>query len=230
MNKIGWCSATFNPVVGCKQNCSYCYAKRINDRFKFIKDWNKPEWREKSFNKKFSKSPQRIFVGSMSDIKYWELEWIQKVLNKTEQYPQHTFQFLTKFPYIYSQWHFPDNCWLGITITNEKDYCHTGSAWYDFCKSKNITFISLEPLLEYIDPMYFDYTNINWVILGTESGNRKGKVIPKLEWITNIVDYCRNNKSPVYLKDSIIKLYPDLAFEYPNYHKFPGFYDKKEKR
>lgn len=69
-NKIGWCSSTWNPVVGCKQNCNYCYAKRINDRFKFIKDWNIPEWREKSFNKKFPKKSQRIFIGSMSEIYY----------------------------------------------------------------------------------------------------------------------------------------------------------------
>ena len=226
--KIETCDYTFNPVIGCKNNCSYCYAKRINDRFKFIKNWNNPEWKEKSFNKKFPNKPQRIFVGSMSEIYHWEKRWVRDTLNKVLEYPQHTFQFLTKFSDIYSQWYFHPNCWLGVTITQEKDFSKGIS--YDFICSKNITFLSIEPILEQIDPNLFSELNINWVILGSESGKSKGKVIPKLDWITDIVEYCRNNKIPVYLKDSIMKLYPNLAFEYPNFHKFPGFYDKEEKR
>ena len=31
--KIEWCDATWNPVVGCKHGCDYCYAKRIAARF-----------------------------------------------------------------------------------------------------------------------------------------------------------------------------------------------------
>ena len=29
-SKIEWCSHTWNPVVGCKENCYYCYAERMN--------------------------------------------------------------------------------------------------------------------------------------------------------------------------------------------------------
>jgi len=41
--KIDWpgLGYTWNPVIGCKRNCSYCYAKRMNTRFKWIPDWNK---------------------------------------------------------------------------------------------------------------------------------------------------------------------------------------------
>ncbi len=109
-NKIGWCSMTLNPVIGCKNNCDYCYAKRINDRFKFTKDFSILEWREKSFQKRLPKKPQRIFVGSMSEIYYWEPEWMEMVIEKTKQYPQHVFQFLTKFPEVYADWVFPKNC------------------------------------------------------------------------------------------------------------------------
>lgn len=189
-NKIGWCSSTWNPVVGCKQNCNYCYAKRINDRFKFIKDWNIPEWREKSFNKKFPKKSQRIFIGSMSEIYYWEKRWVRDTLNKVLEYPQHIFQFLTKFPEVYSKWVFPENCWLGITITNSKD---SYSEFHIAPENKdNIFFICIEPMLDYIPIDCIDYAD--WVIIGAETGSRKGKVIPKLEWITDIVEHCRNNK------------------------------------
>lgn len=31
--KIEWCDCTWNPVVGCKHGCEYCYARRIAERF-----------------------------------------------------------------------------------------------------------------------------------------------------------------------------------------------------
>ncbi|GAI73724.1 unnamed protein product, partial [marine sediment metagenome] len=34
----------------------------------------------------------------MSEIKYWKKEWVEKVIEKTKQYPQHIFQFLTRYP------------------------------------------------------------------------------------------------------------------------------------
>lgn len=31
--KIEWCDSTWNPVTGCLNNCEYCYAKKIAERF-----------------------------------------------------------------------------------------------------------------------------------------------------------------------------------------------------
>lgn len=149
MNKIGWCSETFNPCWGCLGNCPYCYSRRIAKRFwkliakkeyrywldnalpdsdyaaegipKFLKEF-RPIFLYSQFHKNLPKKPQRIFVGSMSEIYYWEDEWVEKVLEKVKQYPQHIFQFLTKYPEIYKDWVWPKNCWLGVTITkNPKD-------------------------------------------------------------------------------------------------------------
>ena len=33
-SRIDWCDYTWNPVTGCRHGCSYCYARRIADRFK----------------------------------------------------------------------------------------------------------------------------------------------------------------------------------------------------
>jgi len=212
-SRIGWCSTTFNPVVGCKNNCSYCYAKRINQRFKFIGNWNEPEWKEKSFNKKFPQKTQKIFGGSMSEIYYWKDEWLEKVLEKVKLYPQHIFQFLTRYPEVYDRYIFPKNCWLGVTITKEKDF--ERGIPYLFITSCNITFVSVEPILEYINPGPFSNANIDWVILGAETGGRKGRVIPKREWIEDIVNYCKRDKIPVYLKDSLKDIYPEEIKEFP---------------
>jgi len=212
-NKIGWCNLTWNPVVGCKRNCDYCYGRTMNDRFKLIENWNNPEWKEKSFNKKFPQKPQKIFIGSMSEIYYWKNEWMEKVIEKVKLYPQHIFQFLTKFPEIYSKYEFPKNCWLGVTITDNK-MLHNIAATFNH--KNRIKFTSIEPILEYIrlkDLTYLD--NFDWLILGAETGKRKGKVIPKKEWIKSLVDYCRDNDIPIYLKNSLRGIYPIEIKEFP---------------
>jgi len=165
------------------------------------------------FEKKFPQKSQKIFVGSMSEIANWEDEWIKKVLEKVKLYPQHIFQFLTRYPEVYDRYIFPKNCWLGVTITREKDF--ERGIPYLFITSCNITFVSVEPILEYFNPVPFSNANIDWVIIGAETGNRKGKIIPKKEWIENIVDYCRKDKIPIYLKDSLKGIYLEEVKEFP---------------
>lgn len=240
MNKIGWCDMTWNPIWGCLNNCEYCYARGIAKRFyrqiyelevkhhferhptwvwtgdhlEGLRDF-KPTFLYSQYCKKFPKKPQRIFVGSMSEIYYWDEEWIEMVIEKVKKYPQHTFQFLTKYPEVYDKYIFPKNCWLGVTITKEKDF--ERGIPYLFITSCNITFVSVEPILGPINPKPFKNANIDWVIIGAETGNRKGKVIPKLDWVLEIVRYCEHNKIPVYIKDNLTKYYAECR----GYKQFP---------
>lgn len=238
-NKIGWCNTTFNPCWGCRNHCEYCYARSIAKRFgsiRFREEWEyrtehnmdalrfklqnsldliefRPTFLHSQFNKKFPKKPQKIFVGSMSEIAHWKDEWLEKVLEKVKQYPQHIFQFLTRYPEVYYRYIFPENCWLGVTITREKDF--ERGLPYLLITSRNIIFISIEPILEYINPGPFSNANIDWVILGAETGKRKGKIIPKKDWIENIVNYCKWSNIPVYLKDSLKGIYPEEIKMFP---------------
>jgi len=182
------------------------------DHLSGLKDF-RPTFLEAQFNKKFPQKAQKIFVGSMSEIAHWREEWVEKVLEKVKLYPQHIFQFLTRYPEVYDRHIFPKNCWLGVTITREKDF--ERGIPYLFITSCNITFVSIEPILEYINPGPFSNANIDWVILGAETGNRKGKIIPKKEWIENMVNYCKWNNIPVYLKDSLKDIYPEEIKEFP---------------
>ena len=240
MNKIGWCSMTFNPVWGCRNHCEYCYARAIAKRFlkkiyelevkshferhstwawtgdylSGLKDF-KPTFLYSQYCKKLPKKHQRIFVGSMSEIYYWNEEWVEMVIEKVKQYPQHTFQFLTRYPEIYDNYIWPKNCWLGVTITREED--KKRGIPYLFITSCNITFVSVEPLLEPVDPVAFSNANIDWVIIGAETGNRKDKVIPNLDWVLEIVRYCEHHKIPVYIKDNLTKYYAECR----GYKQFP---------
>jgi len=245
-NKIGWCNLTFNPVWGCLSKCPYCYARAIAKRFyrqiyelevkrhferhptwawtgdhlKKLRDFG-PTFLYSQYCKKLPKKPQRIFVGSMSEIYYWEPEWVEMVIEKVKQYPQHIFQFLTKFPRVYYEWAFPpENCWLGITVTG-KENINDMQRIYEFSEDNanleyhNIKFISFEPLLDGVSPKFM--TGINWVIIGAETGNRKGKITPNGSWVFNIFDYCKNHNTPIYIKNSLVKYYS----EYGGYKEFP---------
>ena len=227
-NKIGWCDMTWNPIWGCRNHCEYCYARTIAKRFwkqmhKFeyhyaVKNplcyvWTdeylsgledfKPTFLYSQFNKKLPKKPQRIFVGSMSEIHYWNEEWVEMVIEKVKQYPQHTFQFLTQHPEVYAKYLWTKNCWFGVTMTNslvKKGFCVP--------TKKGLKFLSIEPLLEKINIRYIDDFEPDWVIIGAETSNRKGKVIPKREWVEDIINYCKDKNIPVYLKDNLRKIYP----------------------
>ena len=63
--KIDWCTHTLNPVVGCTFNCPYCYARRLNDRFKWIDDWNKPQFFPERLKELYTKKPKIIFMNSI---------------------------------------------------------------------------------------------------------------------------------------------------------------------
>jgi protein gp37 len=229
--KIEWCDTVWNPAWGCLNTCEYCYARKMAWRFgpRVVEnDWSqngngnhndfdkfhdkvvnfKPTWLESNFNKKFPKKPSRIFVNSMSDIAYWEPEWMEKVIYTAVLNPQHMFIFLTKNPNVYYHNNFPSNCLLGITITNQTYVTIHNKFIYDYQGSNNKTFISLEPIQEKIEL----FSVPNWLIIGAETGNRKNKIIPKKEWIEEF----RNIDIPVFMKNNLKDIVGDnLRQEFP---------------
>jgi protein gp37 len=184
------------------------YQSRYSDIFNKLYNFT-PILLYSQLNKDLPKKPQRIFVGSMSDIYFWKNSWMQMVLSKIKTYPQHIFQFLTKHPEVYLMWDFPENCWLGKTATNVLNTIGEPKT-----KKGYINYLSIEPLLDWVDVDYLEY--YDWVIIGAETGNRKGKIIPKKQWITDIVDYCRECNITIYLKDSLKNIYPEVIKEFPD--------------
>ena len=114
---------------------------------------------------------------------------------------------------------FPINCWLGVTITDNK-YCLSEYHKFRLSNPHNIIFVCFEPLLESRYPITINLEFIDWVILGAESGNRKGKVLPGLDPVLAIFRYCQKNKIPIYVKDNLGR--PDVPFDFcRGYKQFP---------
>ena len=125
---------------------------------------------------------------------------MERVLEKIDEYPQHTFLFLTKDMNIYTDYDFPENCWLGVTITNQRQM----NGFADLIShttfdEKYKIFISIEPIQEKINL----YVNPDWLIIGAETGNRKNKIVPEWEWIRSLIEDCRGEGIPIFLKENL---------------------------
>jgi protein gp37 len=196
---------------------NYEYQRYSNDLIERLQLF-RPTWIESNFQRPFPKKTSRIFVGSMSDIYYWKPEWVNRVIGKIKAHPEHTFLFLTKNPDVYDDIEYPNNCWLGLTLTGTEtrpDYLQESLQRQHINGHK--TFVSFEPLLDrFASPSTF-YGD--WIIIGAESGNRKGKVVPKKEWVEEIIGWAKDYDTvPVFLKDNLLKIYPDL----PRLKEAPG--------
>lgn len=152
---------------------------------------------------------KNIFVGAMADVfgDWVTDEWILKIINKAEQTPRHNYLFLTKNPgrmyHLHSEGLLPvrDNFWYGTTITSAEDI-HTRfiGSYYQH------TFVSIEPLREDLYPDIGRLGSCDWVIIGAETGKSKDKVVPKKEWVDNILDAVAFWNIPVFMKDSLIPI------------------------
>lgn len=180
------------------------------------------------------KKPRKIFVCSMADLfgDWVPDEWIHEVMDACYATPQHSYLFLTKNPERYTEvieyletgvkdspTGKPPAMWFGATATTNDQL---EDAW-----QSSATWVSIEPILE---PIYqesfaderndgFGYREFGrwlWVVIGAETGNRKDKVIPKKEWVMDIVEECRYWGTPVFMKESLRELMgDDFRQEFP---------------
>ena len=208
--KIDWCDCTINPVVGCQNGCKYCYGEKINCRFHIVKNWKQPEYFHERLKQFESKTPKSVFIDSMSDIGCWRQDWFDEVMAKLVANPQHRYIALTKRLDGFKereQVRFrktanirPFNLFIGVSVTNNAP---------PPIKPLNVDFLSVEPLLEAVDIIPYIDGVLKLVIIGAETGNRKGKVIPQKEWVDLIVDAADIYGIKVFMKESLRKIMGD---------------------
>lgn len=246
MNKtdIEWADMTWNPVVGCKHGCEYCYARRYAKRFggydkgdgaitthnpllraELTQPLTITRSNGKTVNSPFPfgfeptllryrleepqhiKKPQTIFVGSMADLfgQWVPTRWIVEVLDACLAAPQHRYMFLTKNPARYAQLDAlallprEENFWYGSTVTRMYSKRFEGSIFLN-------TFLSIEPLHEYLDAGLGSFGSDRLIIIGAETGNRAGKITPKKAWVDNICEAADLTHAAVFMKDSLIPI------------------------
>lgn len=208
-HKIEWTEHTWNPSAGCTKisyGCENCYAKIMANRLRTIG----VKGYENGF--KFNTVPSRLnnplkrkkptiyFVNSMSDVFHEDMpiEYLDRIFDVIKMTPHHIYQILTKradrmFQYFIKKT-IPQNIWLGVTVENKK----SGLPRIDQLRhlKARVLFLSVEPLLEDLGKINLE--NIDWVIVGGESGT-KARPMDK-SWVLNIKRQCEGKKIAFFFK------------------------------
>lgn len=159
------------------------------------------------------KKPRTIFVCSMADLFGWWVpdEWIDEVFAACEKAPQHTYLFLTKNLQRYTELDLAgklpqrDNMWYGVTAWDRLSL-EWASRRFGKLKNHN-TFFSIDPIWEnLVIRENHRLFNADWIIVGAETGNRKGKIIPEKEWIYNLCEISDSLNTPIFMKDSLFPI------------------------
>jgi protein gp37 len=205
---IEWTEATWNPVTGCTQvspGCAHCYAKTFAQRFQGVQGHPYEQgfalklWPERLDLPLRWRRPRMIFVNSMSDLFHDDVPFpfVQRVFQTMGQAQHHVFQVLTKrherLAELAPMLPWPGNVWMGVSIENKRwtlraDYLRTVPA--------AVRFVSAEPLLGPLDTL--DLTQIDWLIVGGESGPRHRPV--NVEWVRNLRDRCTEEGVAFFFK------------------------------
>ena len=195
---IEWTQSTWNPVTGCTKvspGCRYCYAERMAKRLKGMGNPSYLDGFELSLQPRLLevpfrwKSPQVIFVNSMSDLFHEDvpLDYIKQVFDAMRRASWHQYQVLTKradrLLELDGELKWPPWVWMGVSVERD-DY-----EWrVDRLRATRaeVKFLSLEPLLGPLPAL--DLDGIDWVIVGGESG--PGARPMDEEWVIDIRDQC----------------------------------------
>ena len=206
--KIEWTDKTWNPVTGCtkcSEGCKNCYAELMARRLqamkqkKYVNGFTLTLHYDVLYEPLLWKKPHSIFVCSMSDLFHKEVpfEFIDKVMDIIKKTPQHRYQLLTKrserMNEYFSSHKIPKNAWLGVTVENR-----ISKGRIDVLKKLDapIRFLSCEPLLEDLGNLNLD--NIDWVIVGGESGSKARPM--QIDWVLSIKEQCEKQGTAFFFK------------------------------
>lgn len=207
-SRIEWTGNTWNPVTGCTKisaGCQNCYAARMAKRLKamgvsrYQNGFNVTLHADLIELPKTWKNPTVIFVNSMSDLFHEAvpLSFIKQVFNTMRQCPQHTFQVLTKrserLLEVSGDLPWSHNIWMGVSVEDARQYTRVRN----LAKSDaRVKFLSCEPLISHLPRL--PLRNIDWVIVGGESGPRARPM--QIDWVTSIRDQCITRGVPYFFK------------------------------
>ena len=205
---IEWTEATWNPVTGCNKispGCKNCYAEILSRRLKAMGQKNyvngfkltlQPHMLELPLK---WKKPQMIFVNSMSDLFHKDVptDYIKQVFDVMNKAHWHNFQVLTKraerVAELSDVLNWSNNIWMGVSVESQK-YVHRIDCLRN--TKAQTKFLSLEPLLSPLKNLNLE--NIDWVIVGGESGHKARPMKP--DWAIDIQKQCEQQNVSFFFK------------------------------
>jgi protein gp37 len=215
-SSIEWTNSTWNPVTGCTKvsaGCDNCYAERFSERFRGVPDHPFENGFDITLRPKRIEQPlawkrsKMIFVNSMSDLFHKDLpsDFIARVFETMEKADWHIFQVLTKRSSLmkkfinerYKTRPVPNHIWLGTSV---EDQSKRSRIKHLQGTNAEVRFLSIEPLLG--PPGDLDLSNIQWVIVGGESGPRARPM--QLSWARMVRDQCVTQNVPFFSNNGVV--------------------------
>jgi protein gp37 len=215
LSKIEWTTHTFNPWWGCTKvsdGCKHCYAETLARRYgndvwgvgKPRRTFGQKHWAEPLKWNAAAKTAGRraqVFCASMADVfdpagPKEERERLWELIKRT---PHLDWQLLTKRPekverYLPEDWGDGyDNVWLGTSVEDERV---VGRVEILSSIPAVVHLLSCEPLIGPLDNLPLE--NIQWVIVGGESGPRSRPMLRI--WVDSIRQQCRAAGVPFFFK------------------------------
>ena len=216
-SSIEWTEATWNPTTGCDRTspgCDHCYALTLSKRLKAMgvdKYQNDGDPRTSGPGFKLTvhddalqvpfgwRQPRLVFVNSMSDLFHKDvpISFIRSVFDVVRETPRHTYQLLTKrskrLRHVAPNLDWPANLWMGVSVESSK-YNFRIDHLRDVPAA--VRFVSAEPLLGPLGQV--DFTGIDWVIAGGESGPRARPM--DIAWGRELRDQCLREDVSFFFK------------------------------
>lgn len=222
-SNIEWTDRTWNPVTGCTEvssGCDNCYARILANRL--LKDIytqaplaHRREdsadpfavrlWPNRLEEPRKWKDNSYVFVNSMGDLFHHSVpeKYVREVFKVMIEANKHTYQVLTKRPGRMAKFIlknidlFQDDCvpnhiWMGTSVESQEVAYRVEHLRE--VKAK-VHFLSCEPL---IGPLDLDLDDIEWVIVGGESGIVHRPL--DTDWVRNIRDACIHQQVPFFFK------------------------------
>ena len=214
--KIDWCDYTWNPIVGCSRGCPYCYARRINQRFKYTPDFSVPTFfPERLPEPARVKKPSWVFVCSMGELFDPKVpdEWRDQVFAAMRAAPQHTYVLLTKRPSRVVppdgrlNERLPTRCIIGQTVDRDVEAAITDACFLTSYLHRPSKFmLCVEPLREHMRYLLDAFVgtilrdHVDWLIIGAQTGANAIK--PEPAWISELVEAAQAANVSVWVKDN----------------------------
>jgi len=218
---ISWTTGTLNLTVGCTKvsaACDHCYAETLVRRgivgsrdFTTLAFYPQRVKDLRRFrpgpNAEGEIEPKMVFVNSLSDFWHEQIPdaFIHDALDGFETFPTVILQILTKRPVRmrkmiqerYGNRGVPEHFWLGVSAEDNrvkgrlnilrrlKDQVGAFTA-----------FVSVEPIVAPCDEL--DYTGIDWVLTGGESGPKARPM--QFEWLEQANEKALTANIPLHFK------------------------------
>lgn len=207
--------------------CLNCYAEGISNRFGYGtwgpegqrgqfdgRHWDAPKrWNASARRRRVQ---ELVFCGSMCDLfeDRQELDKLRERLwDLVDATPNLTWQLTTKRPENIEamtpmEWFeaFPENVWVIVSVEDQQSLDKRLPILLDLppivCTGLSVEplleSIDLEPLLKYPVPGHIPMNDLEWVIVGGESGRTARPC--NVNWIASVVETCQDNAVPVFVK------------------------------